>query len=182
MNKVIIMGRLTADPMYRQTNNGTPVCNFTVAVDKPYQKDKERTADFINCQAWRNTADFVSRYFAKGKPIVVEGSLVNNNYTDKNGTKHYEVLVLANSVEFTISDSKAERTNNGYQQAPPQYPQQQYTQQPYPQQQAPNYPYPPQPMPQAQQVPPLPQQTPMPTQQPPQQVAEDILSDGDIPF
>lgn len=132
MNKVILTGRLTADPDYRQTPNGIAVCRFNVAVDRPYQKDKEKEADFISCQAWRNTADFVSRYFSKGKPITVEGSLRNNNYTDQNGVKHYSMEVLVSNVEFTISDNTQKQgseyypqpqQNYGYQQNPPQYPQ-----------------------------------------------------------
>ena len=121
MNKVILNGRLTADPDYRQTQNGTAVCRFTVAVNRPYQKDKEQQeADFISCQAWRGTADFVSRYFSKGKPIIVEGSLRNNNYTDQNGVKHYSMEVLVSNVEFTISDisntQQGQAQGNYYQQ------------------------------------------------------------------
>lgn len=114
MNKVILMGRLTANPECKQTQNGISVCRFTIAVNRPYQKDKEQEADFITCQAWRNTADFVQRFFAKGKPIVVEGSLRNNNYTDQNGVKHYSMEVLVSNVEFTISD-----TQNAQQGQPP---------------------------------------------------------------
>lgn len=123
------MGKLTANPECKQTQNGTAVCRFTVAVNRPYQKDKEQEADFISCQAWRSTADFVSRYFSKGKPIIVEGSLRNNNYTDQNGVKHYSMEVLVSNVEFTIND-----TQNAQQgQAPGNYYQQPYHQQQYPQ-------------------------------------------------
>lgn len=132
MNKVILIGRLTADPEYRQTPNGVAVCRFNIAVDRPYQKDKEKEADFVSCQAWRNTADFVQHYFTKGKPIIVEGSLRNNNYTDKNGVNHYGMDVLVSNVEFAISDNtqnqQPQQQYNGYggyqqssqyQQAPP---------------------------------------------------------------
>lgn len=100
LNRVILMGRLVADPEMRQTAAGIPVARFTIAVDRPYQKDKERQADFIRITAWRSTAEFVSRFFTKGKMIIVEGSLRNDNYTDNNGVKHYGMDVLADNVSF----------------------------------------------------------------------------------
>lgn len=100
LNKVILMGRLTRDPEFRQTTSGVPVCRITVAVDRPYRKDQEKQADFINVTCWRNTAEFVSRYFNKGKMIIVEGSLRNNDYTDNNGVKHYSMDVQADNVSF----------------------------------------------------------------------------------
>lgn len=100
LNKVIIMGRLTRDPEFRQTTSGIPVCRITVAVDRPYRKDQEKQADFINVTCWRNTAEFVSRYFSKGKMIIVEGALRNNDYTDNNGVKHYSMEVQADNVSF----------------------------------------------------------------------------------
>lgn len=112
MNKVLLIGRLTADPDYRQTSQGTSTCRFTVAINRPYQKDREQETDFISCQAWKNTADFVSRYFSKGKPIVVEGSLRNNNYTDKNGVKQSRIDVLVTSVEFTINDNSQQQVQS----------------------------------------------------------------------
>ena len=100
INKVILMGRLTADPELKQTQSGIAFCKFTVAINRPKQKDKEQEADFISVTSWRNTAEFVAKYFAKGKMIIVEGSLRNNNYTDNNGVKHYSMDVLADSVNF----------------------------------------------------------------------------------
>lgn len=100
LNKVILMGRLCADPEFRQTTSGVPVCRIRVAVDRPFRKDQERQADFINVTCWRNTAEFVSRYFSKGKMIIVEGSLRNNDYTDNNGVKHYTMDVQADNVSF----------------------------------------------------------------------------------
>lgn len=114
LNQVILFGRLTANPEVRQTQNGLTVCNFTVAVDR-HPKAKE--ADFINCQAWRSTAEFVGKHFTKGKPIVVVGSIRNNHYTDRNGVKHYSEVVQVDSVRFTISDSR-ETTQNAPHQAP----------------------------------------------------------------
>lgn len=100
LNKVILMGRLVRDPELNQTTNGIAVCRFTVAVNRPYQKDKEQQADFINVTAWRGTAEFVSKYFNKGSIIIVEGKLQNNDYTDKDGVKHYSMVVQADNVNF----------------------------------------------------------------------------------
>ena len=104
MNKVILCGRLTADPELRQTQSGISSCKFTVAVDRKFadKNTGKREADFISCQAWKNTAEFVSRYFSKGKMIVVEGSLRTGSYTDKNHSDvtHYTTDVLVDNVEF----------------------------------------------------------------------------------
>ncbi len=120
LNKVILMGRLVADPELRRTQNDISVCRFRIAVDRPYQKDRERQADFINCIAWRNNADFIQRYFSKGKMIIVEGSLRNNDYTDANGVKHYSMEVQADNVSFGESKGSSESgsfrvpDDNGY--------------------------------------------------------------------
>jgi single-strand DNA-binding protein len=110
------MGRLTADPDYRQTQQGIPVCKFSIAVDRGYtsKNSGQKETDFINITAWRSTADFVSRYFNKGKPIIVEGSLRNDNYTDKNGIQRYEMHVDASNVYFTISESRNNANAGGY--------------------------------------------------------------------
>lgn len=104
MNKVIITGRLTADPELRQTQSGISSCRFTVAVDRKFANKEtgEREADFISCQAWRNTADFIGRYFSKGKMIAVEGSLRTGSYNDKNhpDITHYTTDVIVDNVEF----------------------------------------------------------------------------------
>ena len=99
-NKAIIMGRLTADPELRQTPSNISVTSFTVACDRAYSKGAERQADFIDCVAWRGTAEFVCRYFQKGKPILVEGRLQVTNYTDKNGEKRRRYEVVADNVHF----------------------------------------------------------------------------------
>ena len=114
LNKVIIMGRLVADPEFRQTTSGIPVCRIRVAVDRPFRKDQERQTDFINVTCWRNTAEFVSRYFSKGKMIIVEGSLRNNDYTDNNGVKHYSMEVQADNVMF--GESKGSSQGGDYSQ------------------------------------------------------------------
>jgi single-strand DNA-binding protein len=104
MNKVILSGRLTADPELRQTQSGIASCRFTIACDRKFadKNTGERQADFINCIAWRQTAEFVSRYFNKGKMIVVEGSLRTGSYTDKNHSDvtHYTTDVMVDNVEF----------------------------------------------------------------------------------
>lgn len=109
INKVILMGRLTADPELRQTQSNISCCRFAVAVQRAYQKQgEERQTDFINIIAWRQTAEFVAKYFEKGSMIIVEGSLNNNNYEDKNGVKHYSMIVLANNVSFGESKKSSD--------------------------------------------------------------------------
>ena len=125
LNKVILMGRLTADPELRQTPSGVSSCRFSVAVNRDYKsKDTgERQANFIRVIAWRQTAEFVSKYFSKGKMIIVEGSLRNNDYTDANGVKHYGMDVQADNVSFGESKSASNGTaadNNGNVQQPVQ--------------------------------------------------------------
>ncbi|MDE6501827.1 MAG: single-stranded DNA-binding protein [Ruminococcus sp.] len=117
MNKVILMGRLTADPVLRQTPSGTVSCNFSIAVNRKFANKQtgERDADFIRCTAWRTTAEFINRYFKKGSMICVEGELRQSNYQDKNhpDVMHYSYDVQVDSVEFT--GSKAETgTTGGY--------------------------------------------------------------------
>lgn len=104
MNKVILTGRLTADPELRQTQSGIASCQFTLAVDRRFadKNTGERQADFIRCQAWRQTAEFISRYFSKGKMIALEGSLRTGSYTDRNHSDvtHYTTDVFVDAVEF----------------------------------------------------------------------------------
>lgn len=112
MNKVIIIGRLTADPELRQTQSGVSTCKFTIACDRKFadKNTGERQADFITCVAWRQTAEFVSRYFNKGKMIAVEGSLRTGSYQDKNhpDVTHYTMDVLVDNVEFTGDKSNGQ--------------------------------------------------------------------------
>lgn len=112
INKVILMGRLTADPELRQTTSGISSCRFSIAVDRGYKSRDtgERLTDFINVVAWRQTAEFICRYFSKGKMIIVEGSLRNNNYTDANSVRHYSMDVQADNVTF--GETKAASSNN----------------------------------------------------------------------
>lgn len=101
LNVVAIMGRLVADPELRTTTQGHSVCSFRIACDRSYvQQGQERQADFIDIVAWRQQADFVSKYFQKGSMIAVEGSLQTWNYQDKNGNNRTAVEVVANNIGF----------------------------------------------------------------------------------
>lgn len=113
MNKSIIMGRLTAQPELRQTQNGIASCRFTVAVNRRFKNaNGEYDADFIPCVAWRQAAEFVSKYFSKGSMICVEGSLRTGSYQDRNHSDvtHYTTELYVDNVEFCGSKS-----NNGEQ-------------------------------------------------------------------
>ena len=99
-NKVIIIGNMTADPELKQTASGISVCSFSIAVNRPHLKDTEPQCDFINVQSWRQTAEFVSRYFKKGKPILVCGRLQTRTWTDNQGNKRYATEVVADEVSF----------------------------------------------------------------------------------
>ena len=167
LNKVIIMGRLTADPELRQTPSGVSTCQITVAVDRNYTpQGGEKQTDFITVVAWRQTAEFISRYFAKGRMIIVEGGLRTRTYDDKRypDVRHYVTEVQAENVMFGETKAAAQSGGNY---APQQFAQPQYSQ-PAP---APQY---------AQQA-------------PPQQSApavsfgdlgdfEEVIGDGDLPF
>ena len=127
LNKIFIMGRLTRDPELRHTHTGTAVASFTLAVDRDF-KDKnsgERATDFINVVAWRQTGEFVSRYFTKGRMAVVEGRLQMRDWTDKDGNKRTTAEVVADNVYF--GDSKKDDggsdygSNSGYSAAPSGY-------------------------------------------------------------
>lgn len=177
MNSIHITGRLCADPELRQTPSGVSVCQFRVAVNRRFANKQtgEREADFITCSAWRNTAEFVSRYFSKGNWIEVSGELRNNDYTDQNGIKHYTMVVLADYVGFVGNKDGAQNAQNAPQQVKASQPQ--------------NY------SPQMQNAPQQPQSaatahTYRQDVQQPQQMQqlgdldgfEEILSDGDVPF
>ena len=100
MNNVSLMGRLTADPELKQTYNGISVLSFCIAVDRPYSKDGNQQADFINVVAWRQTAEFVSKYFSKGQMIALEGCIQTRPYEDKNGNNRIAFEVIARRVCF----------------------------------------------------------------------------------
>lgn len=108
LNHITIMGRLTRDPELRQTQTGTPVASFTLAVDRDMKNKEtgERATDFIDCVAWRSTAEFVSKYFSKGRMAVADGRLQLRDWTDKDGGKRRSAEVIADNVYF--GDSKRE--------------------------------------------------------------------------
>ena len=114
LNHIVIMGRLARDPELRHTQTGTPVASFTLAVDRDF-KDKntgERTTDWIDVVAWRGTAEFVSRYFAKGRMAVVEGRLQIRDWTDKDGNKRRAAEVVADNIYF--GDSRRDGDAGSY--------------------------------------------------------------------
>lgn len=171
LNKVILMGRLTADPELRQTPSGVSTCQITVAVNRNYTtQGGERQSDFITVVAWRQQAEFISRYFTKGRMIIVEGALRTRSYTDKRypDVTHYVMEVHADNVSFGESKKSAE-SSGSY--APQQFAQPQYSQ---------------------------PMQNSQPQYAAPQQSApapavsygdiggiegfEDVIGDGDLPF
>lgn len=138
MNKVILMGRLTDDPNLNQTQSGISSCRFRIAINRPFANKQtgEREADFISCIAWRQTAEFVNRYFKKGSMICVEGTLRTGSYQDRNhpDVTHYTTDVQVDNVEFCGSKAEtgtagnsnysapqnSSNYNNGYQATPPQ--------------------------------------------------------------
>lgn len=106
LNKIILGGRLIADPELKTSPNGVPVCVFTVAVNRRLQKEGEQTADFFNCIAWRNTAEFICKYFKKSSSICVIGSTHQRTYTDKEGQKRTITEITVDEALFV--DSKGE--------------------------------------------------------------------------
>ena len=111
LNRIIVMGRLTRDPELRRTNSGNAVTSFTVAVDRDFKTQSgENETDFIDVGAWRNTAEFVSKYFSKGRTAVVEGRLQLRDWTDKEGNKRRTAEIVADSVYF--GDSKRDGGDN----------------------------------------------------------------------
>lgn len=117
LNHIVLMGRLTRDPELRRTNNGTAVASFSIAVDRDFKNSAtgEKETDFIDVTAWRNTAEFVSKYFSKGRMAVVFGRLQIRNWNDKEGNKHRSAEVVADNIYF--GDSKSSGTS-GQQSAP----------------------------------------------------------------
>ena len=115
LNKIILMGRLTRDPELRHTQSGVAVASFSLAVDRDF-KDRstgEKSTDFIDVVAWRQTGEFVSKYFTKGRMAVVEGRLQMRDWTDRDGNKRRSAEVVADNVYF--GDSRREGDNGGYQ-------------------------------------------------------------------
>ncbi len=114
LNHITIMGRLTRDPELRRTGSGVAVASFSLAVDRDFspRDGGERETDFIDCVAWRQTGEFVSKYFTKGRMAVVSGRLQIRNWTDKDGNKRRTAEVVADNVYF--GDSRRDGDNGGY--------------------------------------------------------------------
>ncbi len=102
-NIVILSGRLTADPELKKTPNGTSVTTFSIAVSRRYRSGEETQADFINLVAWRQTAEFITKYFKKGSMIGIEGAIQTRKYTDKNGNNRTAFEVVVNNAQFMES-------------------------------------------------------------------------------
>ena len=115
LNHIVIMGRLTRDPELRRTGSGTAVASFTLAVDRDYKTDRgERETDFIDCVAWRQTGEFVSKYFTKGRVAVVSGRLQIRPWTDKEGNKRTSAEIVADNVYFGDSKRDSDGGNSSY--------------------------------------------------------------------
>ena len=110
-NKVILIGNLTADPECKQSQSGISVCSFNIAVNRKYNKDGNNEVDFITIVAWRSSAEFVCKYFKKGKPILVCGQLQTRSWTDKQGNKRISTEVVADEVSFVGSAESATEAN-----------------------------------------------------------------------
>ena len=135
LNRIVIMGRLTRDPEIRNTQSGVMVVSFTLAVDRDYKtQNGDRQTDFIDCTAWRNTADFICKYFSKGKMMIASGRLETGSYEDNNGIKRKTADVVVESAYFGDSKRDNEQSSNSGQSS---------YQQPYPQSNTPPPPPPP---------------------------------------
>lgn len=131
LNSVQLMGRFTKDPELRTTASGISTCSFTLAVDRNFvRQGEERKADFVNCVAWRQTAEFISRYFKKGDMVALEGSIQTRTWDDTEGKRHYVTEVVVDRTHF--AGSKREQSadggssasyGGGYSQAPAPAPQ-----------------------------------------------------------
>ena len=112
-NKVVLMGRICNDLELKSTQNGVSVLSFRLAVDRSYQpKDAEKTADFINIVAWRSTAEFISKYFSKGRLILLEGEIQTRSYDDANGAKQWVTEVVVSQAKFT-GEAKKDSSSSG---------------------------------------------------------------------
>ena len=109
MNHIVIKGRISATPEIKTTQNGNKVCTFSVAVDRPYSKNKE--TDFFCCNAWRGTAEFIEKYFGKGQEILIDGAMISNTYTAKDGSQRTSWDVQVNNVEFCGSKSSSSESS-----------------------------------------------------------------------
>lgn len=114
MNKVILMGRLVKDPEVTVSANGTSIAKFSIAVDRKFKREGEPEADFFNCVSFGNQAQFVENYLHKGTKVVVTGRIQNNNYTNKEGRKVYEVRIMVEEIEFAESKGESKEEKNDF--------------------------------------------------------------------
>jgi single-strand DNA-binding protein len=110
INKVILGGRLTADPELKQTPSGVPVLSFSLAVNRRTGKDQEQKTDFIECQAWRQTAEFISRYFRKGSSLCIVGNIQKRSWKDQQGNNRYATEVVVDEAMFVDSKNDSQGT------------------------------------------------------------------------
>ena len=114
LNHITIMGRLVADPEIRRTNSGVAVTSFTIACDRDFGNNGEKETDFVEIVCWRNTAEFVSKYFSKGRMAVVSGRLQIRSWNDKDGNKRKTAEIVADNVYFGDSKSDTQNQNSSY--------------------------------------------------------------------
>ena len=114
LNHITIMGRITADPEIRRTTSGVAVTNFTIACGRDFGNNGEKETDFVEIVCWRNTAEFVSKYFSKGRMAVVSGRLQIRSWNDKDGNKRRTAEIVADNVYFGDSKSDTQNQNSGY--------------------------------------------------------------------
>lgn len=114
LNKVILGGRMTADPELKTTQSGVSVTSFTVAVSRRTGKDKESVTDFLNVVAWRNTADFICKYFKRGSSICIVGSIQNRRWQDKDGNNRLTTEIIADEVNFVDGKSESATSEKAY--------------------------------------------------------------------
>lgn len=108
LNKVLLIGNLTQDPELKNTTSGKPVCNFNIAINRPFAKEGQQNVDFITVNVWSKTAEFVASYFQKGDPIFVLGQIQTRTWTGDDGVKHYATEILADEVQFVKSKESSE--------------------------------------------------------------------------
>lgn len=113
MNKVILLGRLCKDPEVSSSASGTTFARYSIAVDRKFKKEGEPDADFFNCTSFSKQAEFVEKYLKKGTKVVVTGRLQNNNYTNKDGQKVYDVRIMCEEVEFAESKNSSGNQDSG---------------------------------------------------------------------
>ena len=105
LNKVFFIGNLTAEPELKNTNSGTAVCNFSIAVNRPFVKEGQKTVDFINVVAWAKTAEFLCKYFKKGDPVFIQGRIETRDWVDENKVKRVAVEVIVDELQFVKNKS-----------------------------------------------------------------------------